>query len=77
MHDERIVGHCSMHGYKVWVIFDPWESTLDVIVACVPIIFWIRNGEVPVPNTKLVERVGEMERWFVYFARPVVDCECA
>ena len=66
---------CMMSGHEVWVIFDPWKGTLDVVVACVTIIFWIINGEVPVPDTKLMERIGEMERWFVDFARPVVDCE--
>jgi hypothetical protein len=74
MHDQGIMRHCTMHCHLIRIVLDSRECALDVIVTCVTIIGWVRDCQVPVPNTELMERICEMKRWFVYFAGPVINC---
>ena len=66
-----------MHSDEVGVVLHSRKSTLDIVVSCMSIMAWIRNGEIPVPNTELVERISKVERRFVHFISPVIDCKCS
>jgi hypothetical protein len=64
-----------VHCNKVGVIFCSWEGTLYVVVASMLVLFWIADGKVPLPDAKLIKRIGKVEFRFVDFISPIVDGE--
>jgi hypothetical protein len=64
---------CYASHQQVWVEIDSRKGGLDIIVACVAIIFRIGDGQAQMQNAKLVEQICEVECCFVHFADPNID----